>query len=164
MQTKRFSDTFTVSGQLQEADLPELQAAGVRHIICNRPDNEAPDQPAHADLAKAAAALGMQLHYLPVVHDNINSAQARAFGKLLENSDGPVHAFCRSGLRSATLWSLVQAQQGAPTDQLVQAGNVNGFDFNRFATRFHGVIDELRDSFAALPVATHCPMLIVGAG
>ncbi|HWK54609.1 MAG TPA: TIGR01244 family sulfur transferase [Hyphomicrobiales bacterium] len=164
MQTKRFSDTFTVSGQLTEADLPALQAAGVRHIICNRPDNEAPDQPSYAELVKAASALGMQMHYLPVVYDNINSAQVRAFGKLLESSEGPVHAWCRSGLRSAALWSLVQAQHGTPTDPLVQAGNANGFDFSKFPARFAGVMEELRDSFAALPVAAHCPMLIVGAG
>jgi len=164
MELKRFNDNFTVSGQLRAEDLPALREAGVKYLICNRPDQEAADQPSYAELSQAAADLGMQMHHLPVVHDFINSAQVRAFDELLQGMDGPVHAFCRSGLRSATLWSLAQVQHGANVDEVVQAATANGFDFKTFPTRFKGVMDELGDAFASLPVQAHCPVLIVGAG
>jgi sulfide:quinone oxidoreductase len=164
MDIKRFNTDFTVSGQVLEADLSALRDAGVRHLISNRPDQEAADQPSFATLAQAAAELGMQAHHLPVVHDTINSAQARAFTKLVDSLEGPVHAFCRSGLRSATLWSLTQVQHGASIDTVVQAATDNGFDFRSFPSRFRGVMEELTDAFAAMPVQAHCPVLIVGAG
>ncbi|MDR0779215.1 MAG: TIGR01244 family phosphatase, partial [Pseudomonadales bacterium] len=164
MELKRFNTNFTVSGQVNSADLGALRDAGVRHLICNRPDQEAPDQPSFATLAQAATEAGLVAHHLPVVHDTINSAQARAFTTLLASLDGPVHAFCRSGLRSATLWALSQVQQGASVDAMVQAATSNGFDFKSFPTRFKGVMAELGNVFNALPVQAHCPILIVGAG
>src|SRR5690606_18111231 len=142
----------SVSGQLRVEDLPALHAAGVRHLIGNRPEQEAPDQPSFAELREAAEQLGMELHALPVVHDNINSAQVRAFDTLIQALDGPVHAFCRSGLRSATLWSLSQVKHGAAAEVVAEKATSLGFDFKSFPTRFAGVIEELKDTFDAVPV------------
>jgi sulfide:quinone oxidoreductase len=164
MEIKRVNQQFSISGQLGLADLPALQAAGVTTVICNRPDAEVAGQPAQSALAATARQLGLQFHYLPVVHETINSVDAGAFAALLQASPGPVHAWCRSGLRSLTLWGLAQVKAGtAVTDVVEQAGRL-GFDFSSFPGRFAGVMDELRYAFAHSPLQRHCPVLIVGGG
>lgn len=144
MEIKKVSPEFSVSGQLEPAAIPELQAAGIKTLICNRPDFEAPGQPAHADIEARARAAGMQVHYLPVVHDTINSQNVDDFAALLRGATFPVHAWCRSGLRSITLWSLAQIKGGAdPAAQVANATRL-GFDFRSFLDKFAAVIAKLR--------------------
>nr|WP_233574710.1 sulfur transferase domain-containing protein [Acidovorax sp. 106] len=68
-----------------------------------------PHPAACADLARAAQAAGLQYVYLPVVGGAITAEQAQAMGELLHTMPAPVLAFCRSGARSAQLFSLAQA-------------------------------------------------------
>jgi uncharacterized protein (TIGR01244 family) len=58
MQTRSLTDKLSVSSQLALADLAEAADKGIRSIINNRPDGEAPDQPSSAELEAAAADLG----------------------------------------------------------------------------------------------------------
>jgi sulfide:quinone oxidoreductase len=81
-----------------------LKLAGFRAVICNRPDAEAADQPGHREMAKAAA--GLEFRYLPVTPGIVTDETAVAFGQALGELPGPVLAYCRTGTRSATLWSL----------------------------------------------------------
>ena len=106
MEIRKVSGEFSVSGQMTPEAVDELKAAGVRTLVCNRPDREAPDQPDHAAIDARARALGLDVHYLPVVHDTINTRNVEDFAALLQQSEAPVHAWCRSGLRSITLYSL----------------------------------------------------------
>ncbi|HEY0960954.1 MAG TPA: TIGR01244 family sulfur transferase [Pseudomonadales bacterium] len=144
MEIRKVSDEFSVSGQLTPEALPALKAAGVRTLICNRPDREAPDQPDRVMLEERARALGMEVHYLPVVHDTINARNVEDFAALLRQSAAPVHAWCRSGLRSITLYSLSRVKEGAdPVAQVANAAQV-GFDFRSFPDKFAPVIAELQ--------------------
>ena len=111
MIVKQVSSSFSVSDQLTPDDVDTLAANGVRTLVCNRPDGEVAGQPSFADISKRAAQHGIGMHYLPVVHDTINSHNVRQFAAELQASAAPVHAWCRSGLRSITLWSLAQLQQ-----------------------------------------------------
>jgi sulfide:quinone oxidoreductase len=144
LEIRKVSDQFSVSGQLMPDALPALQAAGVRTLICNRPDHEAPDQPAHALIEQRARELGMEVHYLPVVHDTINAQNVEDFAALLRSSAAPVHAWCRSGLRSITLWSLAQIKAGADPSAQVATASRLGFDFRSFLEKFAAVIACLR--------------------
>ena len=144
MDIKKVSDQFSVSGQLEPDAIPALQAAGIRTLICNRPDFEAPGQPGHADIARRAQEAGMQVHYLPVVHDTIDARNVEDFAALLKSATFPVHAWCRSGLRSITLWSLAQIRAGGdPAAQVANATRL-GFDFRSFLDKFASVIAKLR--------------------
>ena len=58
MTIRKLTDTLSVSPQIAAADLPALHAAGIRAIICNRPDGEGPDQPTVTEIRAAAAPLG----------------------------------------------------------------------------------------------------------
>lgn len=163
MQSKAITPHFSVSDQVTAADLPALQTQGVQVLICNRPDGETPDQPAWAELASAAQALGMQVHSLPVVQDTINAADVRAFAALLQ--DGiRIHAFCRSGARTTHLWALARLAAGAPLEEVVTAGKAGGYDLSAIATRFASVLRELDGSLDGLAVRAHCPVLIIGGG
>jgi sulfide:quinone oxidoreductase len=144
VEIRKVTDEFSVSGQIRPDAVDALQAAGVRTLICNRPDGEAPDQPAYAAIAARAHSLGLDVHYLPVVHDTINRHNVDDFTALLASSTAPVHAWCRSGLRSITLYSLAQVKAGAdPATQVVKAMQL-GFDFRSFPDKFAPVIAELK--------------------
>ena len=144
MDIRKVTDQFSVSGQLAPDDLSQLHAAGIRTLIGNRPDGEAPDQPRHADIERRARALGMQVHHLPVVHDTINEHNVEDFAALLQRSPAPIHAWCRSGLRSITLWSLAQVRNGADPEALVANATRAGFDFKTFPDKFAAVIAQLK--------------------
>lgn len=44
MNLAALSDDLYVAAQLQAADVAQLADLGVKHLICNRPDNEEMDQ------------------------------------------------------------------------------------------------------------------------
>jgi sulfide:quinone oxidoreductase len=163
MQTKTLTPLFSVSDQVTAADLPALQAEGVKVLVCNRPDGEVAGQPAWAELVEAATAAGMQAYLVPAVLENINAADVRAFAAVVQD-DVRTHAFCRSGARSSNLWALAQLAAGKPLAELVAAGNQAGCDLGTLASRFAGVIRELNGTLDALPVQQHCPVLVIGGG
>ena len=100
------SDQFAVAAQLGASDVPGVAAQGFRTLVNNRPDGEASGQPGQADIEAAARAAGLHYVYLPVIPGAITPDEARAMKQLLATAPGPVLAFCRSGSRSANLYSL----------------------------------------------------------
>jgi uncharacterized protein (TIGR01244 family) len=108
-------DARTINGWPvgQPADHPGLQAIadqGFRAIICNRPDGEG-NGPAELRRNREAAArpLGLQAAYLPITAGKVATRTPRPSASLLTELPGPVLAYCRTGTRSATLWSLAMA-------------------------------------------------------
>ncbi len=164
MNLKSVNENFFVADQLTLDDLDTIAAKGIRTLICNRPDSEQVRQPTFAEISERAAELHISTRYLPVVHDTINSLNVRNFNELLLAAEAPVLAWCRSGLRSITLWGLSRVLQGDNSATVVAQANAAGFDFSGFHSKFGGVIAELTNSFSSLPVARHCPVLIVGGG
>ncbi len=126
------SQTLSVAGQISLADLHALAAAGFKSIVCNRPDGESPGQFSSQDLATAARQAGLTMAYLPVVAGRVTTQDGREFGDLLEQLPGPVLAYCRSGMRSATLWALSQAGS-QPWPELVQRAAQAGFNLSGVA-------------------------------
>lgn len=164
MEIKQLSPEFSVSAQITSKDLAQLQAQGITTLIGNRPDGEGgAEQPAWDELTRAAEALGIKAHLVPVVFDTINSADVRRFAALLQSGER-IHAFCRSGARSTALWALARVAQGETAAAVVEDLRAQGTDLATLPTRFATVIEELDGSLAALPLASHCPLLIVGGG
>src|SRR5688572_16115027 len=104
---RQVTDTFAVAAQLDVADLAELKAAGFRHVISNRPDEEAPPGAKAADIRKAAEALGLTYVHAPFVGPPTPEAIEAA-----AKASGPTVAYCRSGTRSVTAWAMSQAKKG----------------------------------------------------
>lgn len=103
---------FAVSPQLRPTDLPEVAAAGYCAIVNNRPDGEAPDQPSSQAIEAAARQLDLDYAYIPVVPGAPMDEAARRLDLFLKEAGGPALAFCRSGRRSAALWTMLQARRG----------------------------------------------------
>src|SRR5262245_27267905 len=109
MDLHKLTEDLTVTGQIDPAEIPLLGGQGIRSIICNRPDGEVPGQPRFSTVEEAAAASGIKALYLPVVSNAISEEDVAAYGKALEELPKPILAYCRSGTRSAVLWSLSEA-------------------------------------------------------
>ena len=88
-----------------------------------------PGQFRSLDLAIAANQAGLTLAYLPVLSGRVARDDACEFGALLNRLPTLVLAYCRSGLRSATLWALSQADRQA-WPKLVQRAAQAGFNLS----------------------------------
>ncbi|WP_343651327.1 TIGR01244 family sulfur transferase [Herbaspirillum sp.] len=134
MHIKQLTADLAVSGQIAPTDMTEIVGAGFKAIICNRPDGEAGDQPSFHEVAQQATAAGLEMRYLPVTPGQLAEEQAAAFDRLLEELPGPVLAYCRSGMRSVSLWGLSQAGRLSPDDILARA-TAAGYDLSALLRR-----------------------------
>lgn len=134
MEMKTLTAGLSVSDQITMADIQTVRDAGFRAIICNRPDGEGADQPTFNEIAKAAEKVGIQTAYLPVVAGKVTDSDAAAFDKALTELPGPVLAYCRTGTRSTTLWSLGQAGQRSLAD-ILAATKAAGYDMGGVVRR-----------------------------
>lgn len=127
MDIRPLAPGLSVSPQIAAADLAALRQAGFRSIICNRPDGEGADQPLFAEIAYAAQAAGIEAHYLPAESGKVSDEQGVAFGQLFDTLPKPVLAFCRTGMRSTTMWALSQADS-QPLPLILASAKQAGFD------------------------------------
>jgi sulfide:quinone oxidoreductase len=134
MDIKRITDKVSVTPQITAADMADIKKAGFRAIICNRPDGEGADQPSFDEIAKAAKKAGLEAAYVPVQSGMVTDDNVGAFGAALKDLPRPVLAYCRTGTRSATLWSLHVAQK-RPLSEILAATKAAGFDMNGVARR-----------------------------
>lgn len=132
MEIKRINDQVSVSGQIMPEDVPALKAAGFTAIINNRPDAEAPEQPAGGEIEAAAKAAGLAYHHIPLGREGVSADMVEKTRAALEGSSGAVLAYCRSGTRSTTLWALSQAGK-VPATQIISAAASAGYDISHLA-------------------------------
>jgi sulfide:quinone oxidoreductase len=83
----------------------------------------------------AAYALGITVHQIPIVPENIADADVRAFRAIASEADHPVFVYCRSGMRATSLWALSAAEQGQSPDEILRIAKTAGFDLNPLLTR-----------------------------
>ncbi|MCT4682335.1 MAG: TIGR01244 family sulfur transferase, partial [Roseicyclus sp.] len=134
MDARTINSGLSVSPQITAEDVKTAKDHGFRAIICNRPDGEGMDQPNFEEIETAAEALGLEVRYLPIVAGKVQDEDAEAFGKLLEELPGPVLAYCRTGTRSATLWSLAVAKT-KPVADILAATQAAGYDMGGVVRR-----------------------------
>jgi len=134
MQFNNVTDALSVSPQIGADDMAAIRDAGYRAIICNRPDGEGADQPTFDEIETAANAAGLEARYLPVTSGIVQDGDSDAFGQALMELPGPVLAYCRTGTRSATLWSLSQAKT-RPVPEILAATKAAGYDMAGVARR-----------------------------
>ncbi|WP_153770273.1 bifunctional protein tyrosine phosphatase family protein/NAD(P)/FAD-dependent oxidoreductase [Labrenzia sp. CE80] len=127
MEAKRITKHLSVSPQIAATDLWEVASQGFRSVICNRPDGEGADQPTFEEIETAAKKAGLEIRYLPVVSGKVSDEDATAFSTALEELPKPVFAYCRTGTRSVTLWSLAQAET-RPVAEILERTKAAGYD------------------------------------
>ncbi len=134
MELRRLNGELAVAGQISPGDVEELAASGIRAIICNRPDGEAPGQPLFSDIEKAAEANGIKTVYQPVSPSAISDKDAALFGHLVDELPKPLLVYCRSGMRCTALWALSQAGK-LPAGDLVETAAAAGYDLKPLLPR-----------------------------
>jgi sulfide:quinone oxidoreductase len=134
MDIRRIDHGLAVAGQVQPGDLAAIAQAGYRAIVCNRPDGEGSDQPLFQELERAAREHGLQARYLPAESGKVTDEQGLQFGELLAELPKPVLAFCRTGMRSTTMWALSQAgTRSLPL--IIERAAAAGFDLKAVVRR-----------------------------
>lgn len=125
---RRIDDSISVSPQLSPQDVADAAALGIVHIINNRPDDEEAGQPSGASIEAAALAAGLTYAAIPVSHAGFSHPQVDAMAAELEQADGPVLAYCRSGTRSTYLWALARAKLRDHPAVLTEKAEAAGYD------------------------------------
>ncbi len=134
MDIRKITDKTSVSPQITVDDITAIKDAGFRAIVCNRPDGEGADQPSFDEIEAAAELAGLDAFYVPVRSGIVNDADVEAFGDALARLPRPVLAYCRTGTRSATLWSFHESKK-RPMPEILAATKAAGYDMNGVARR-----------------------------
>ncbi len=127
MTMKIIDDNYYVSEQVVVDDLDEIKSSGIRTIICNRPDGEGADQPTHQEIETRAKELGIEFRYIPIDKGMILDEQVHAFTQAFDELPRPILAYCRSGMRSSTLWSLANANE-IELNEIIEKTAKAGYD------------------------------------
>lgn len=132
MTTRRLTNDLSVAPQISVSDVAGLAAEGFKSLICNRPDGESPDQPAFAEIERAARAAGLPTRNIPIVPGRMTPADVAAFKAALAELPKPILAYCRTGTRCTTLWSLSQAGE-RPAEEILSTAAAAGYDMSPIA-------------------------------
>jgi uncharacterized protein (TIGR01244 family) len=131
-----------VSSQISVADIAAASALGVKMIINNRPDREAPDQTEGAMIEDVTRKSGLDYIAIPVTHDGFSQEQINLMVAAMARAEGKILAYCRSGTRSTLLWALARASQGDDPNSISEKAAHAGYDV--------GPIRALLDKFASV--------------
>jgi uncharacterized protein (TIGR01244 family) len=105
----RMSEACAVAGQIQPEDIEAIAADGYTTIVCNRPDLEEFGQPLAEDVRKACEAHGLTFLFIPIDRSGLTMNMVEEFRRAIEESEGPLLAYCRSGQRCAAIWQAAGA-------------------------------------------------------
>jgi len=130
---KPITESFFVSEQIHPEDIPALAEAGVSHLICNRPDHEADEQPLSETLQEVAQQHGMSFTFLPIAPGQFHDADVAKFKDAIA-STGNTLAFCRTGTRSLSLWVLANPDQ-MTASELLQLSEAAGYNMTALIDR-----------------------------
>jgi len=129
MEIKRISPFLSVSPQIYAAHVERLATQGFKTIINNRPDNETDDQPLVEELSAEAARHGIEFINIPVIPGELTEQNVKEFGDAMSRVTGPVLAYCRSGMRSTSLWALYEARHMG-SDSIINFASTLGYDLS----------------------------------
>ncbi|MEX5726810.1 uncharacterized protein Ga0609869_000163 [Rhodovulum iodosum] len=126
---------FATAEQLGPADMAELAEAGIRTVLCNRPEDEVPIELRAEALAEHARAAGLGFHKVEMPPFGLTGEVVAQEARLLAETPGPHLAYCTSGTRSALMWAF--AMVGPMTPEAIAAALAEG------GFGFAGIEDQL---------------------
>lgn len=139
MEIRTITDTYLVTPQICVDDLPQIIEAGIKTILCNRPDTEVPPSHQAEAIEAAAVAAGLMFHILPLTHQSMTPdviAQQMEYAR----SEVPVLAYCASGTRCTVAWAIGSAGEGHDIDQILSTTEQAGYP-----------LEGLRSTLEAVP-------------
>lgn len=138
MDLREIAENYAVSPQITPSDFATLAASGVRTVICNRPDAEVPPDLQAASMQAAAEAAGIDFVYNPVVGIGMSPASIDEQADAIATTEGPLVAYCASGMRSALMWAFAQAGT-APAEQILQTVAAAGYRMDHLIGQIEGI-------------------------
>ena len=127
MQIVRLTESYFVAPQIEVEDIKKIADAGFVKIICNRPDEEIPSN-LHSKVMKTAAnEVGIEFEILPLTQFAITGENVEKQFKMVSQANGPVLAYCTSGMRCTILWALSEAGK-RKADDILQITRSAGYD------------------------------------
>ena len=127
MKINQITEDFSVSPQLKTTDLAKIKRLGFKTIICNRPNGEEIGQQRYQAIEQAAIENDLKFIYLPITTTEVAKQAANQFKKHLKELPAPILAYCRTGTRSAVLWSFSQIEQRGKT-AVINKTQAAGYD------------------------------------
>jgi sulfide:quinone oxidoreductase len=130
MELKTIDKGLTVSPQISAADVAAHQEGRlpVHHL---QPAGRRRRGPADVCRNREGRQEGRPRNPLPAGRVGQGSGRRREkFGEALSELPKPVFAYCRTGTRSATLWSLDQGAKGTPLPDILAATRQAGYDMS----------------------------------
>lgn len=107
MSIRTLSPTLSVSPQVLPHQVAALARKGFRSVICNLPDGDGGS--GFAQIPATAKAAGIEAAHLPIRSGEAGPHDLQAFRDRMDRLPTPTLAFCRSGNRSASLWSMAHS-------------------------------------------------------
>ena len=129
MDARQITPRYTVSPQISAEDMAEIAAAGFTTVICNRPDSEVPPSHQATAIRAAAEAAGLRFEVLELTHQTMTPENVARQAEMIDDSDGPVLAYCASGTRCSVVWALGQAHRMTP-DEILAATSAAGYQLD----------------------------------
>jgi uncharacterized protein (TIGR01244 family) len=139
MPFKPINENFSVAPQIGAAEVAAAAEAGFTTIINNRPDGEAPGQPNAAQIEALAQQHGLTFVNIPVTAASMTAESVQRMAEALQTAPGPVLAYCRSGMRSTSMWALAQAGQ-MPATEILRHAIQAGYDLSGLEPLLHAKI------------------------
>jgi uncharacterized protein (TIGR01244 family) len=124
---RQITPRFYVSPQISAEDMPMIAQAGIRRVLCNRPDAEVPPSHQAAAIRAAALAAGLEFEECALTHQTMTQDNIRRNMDLATGAAGPVLAYCASGTRSTIAWALAMAGT-EPVEQIIGRAAQAGYD------------------------------------
>jgi uncharacterized protein (TIGR01244 family) len=114
MKVVHHSSEFSTSSQITAADVQNVANLGFKTIINIRPDLEGgATQPLGAEIENAAHQLGLTYVAYPVVSGGVTKDISHKFTVLLRTCPVPILAYCASGNRPSSLFTLSCQQKSS---------------------------------------------------
>lgn len=142
MDIRVLTDAYSVSPQIDPADLPAIRAAGYDTVLCNRPDAEVPPEIGAAAMRHAAEEAGLRFVENPVVHTAMTADVVSRQRDTIASGTRTL-AYCASGTRSTVVWMLGAAADTAP-DTLLGRAEQAGYDLRALRPQLDAIHDKGR--------------------
>jgi len=137
----QINDNFSISEQITLDDIKQLANDGIKFLICNRPDEEEPNQLTSAQIKEAAENNDMQFIHIPVAGRHIPEEALEKFANVLDHCGEKIHAYCRTGTRSSFFWGLSMARSNSTEKVLAKAESL-GFSLAPIADKIEEICSK----------------------
>lgn len=130
MDLRQITQTYSVTPQIEPADVAALAQMGVRTLICNRPDMENPPALQAAAMQAEAEKHGIDFLFNPFQGHTMTQDHVDEQADAIADADGLVVGYCASGNRCTVVWAFGAAGH-LPVDTIVEIGTSHGYPFEQ---------------------------------